>query len=145
MVLGHIGNNNSVFATAYWYDENWPEVYNSPEYGRWHRSKDKQAGDSPFASYMMNKKWTLEEEFNNLMLRFQQVTVSYIFSIKYSLKFQAGLVAIEVGFKVEHPDDKPEPLEMEHFYFPLGLWTTGLVISALCLLAEIIVKCFGNR
>ena len=46
---------------------------------RWYRSKDKKAGKNPFASYMMNKKWTLEEEFNNHMLRFQQVTVSSIF------------------------------------------------------------------
>ena len=42
----------------------------------WHRSKDRRGGDHPFASYMMNKKWTLEEELNNHMLRFQQVTVS---------------------------------------------------------------------
>ena len=71
--------------------------------------------------------------------------MSYIFSIKYSLKFQAGLVAIEVGFKVEHPDDKPEPLEMEHFYFPLGLWLAGLVVSVICLLAEIIVNYIRKR
>ena len=67
-----------MFATAYWYNEEWPEVYNAPEYGRWHRSKDKKGGKNPFASYMMNKKWTLEEEFNNHMLRFQQVTLSSI-------------------------------------------------------------------
>ena len=72
------------------------------------------------------------------MLRFQQVTVSYIFSIKYSLKFQAGLVIIEVGFNEEHPDDKAEPLEMEHFHLPLGLWLAGLVVSTIFLLAEMI-------
>ena len=88
----------------------------------------------------MNKKWTLEEEFNNHMLRFQQVTVTYIFSIKYNLTFQAGLVVIEVDFDEEAPDDKPEPLEMEHFYFPLGLWSTGLVISLIFLLAEFILN-----
>ena len=49
------------------------------------------------------------------------------------------MVAIEVGFKEEPEDPKPEPLEMEHFYFPLGLWGAGLVISVICLLAEIIV------
>ena len=43
--------------------------------GKWHRSKDRKGGDNPFASYLMNKKWTLEEEFNNHLLRFQQVTV----------------------------------------------------------------------
>ena len=42
----------------------------------WYRSKEKKGGDNPFASFMLNKKWTLEEEFNNYMLRFQQVTVS---------------------------------------------------------------------
>merc|ERR1719220_2060841 len=89
----------------------------------WYRSRDKKGGINPFGSFMINKKWTLEEEFNNQMLRFQQ----------------AGLVAIEVGFKEEPEDQKPEPLEMEHFYFPLGLWGAGLVISVICLLAEIIV------
>ena len=46
---------------------------------KWYRSKDRLGGGHPFASYMMNKKWTLEEEFNNHMLRFHQVTLSFIF------------------------------------------------------------------
>ena len=62
----------------------------------------------------------------------------YIFSIKYNLIFQAGLVVIEVGFNEEHPDDKAEPLEMEHFHLPLGLWLAGLVVSTIFLLAEMI-------
>ena len=42
--------------------------------GRWHRSKDKkQTSGSEFASYMINKKWWLEEQFNVHMMRFQQV------------------------------------------------------------------------
>ena len=35
-----------------------------------------KGGRIPFGSYMLNKKWTLEEEFNNHILRFQQVTLS---------------------------------------------------------------------
>ena len=77
-VLGHIGTNNSVFEAAYWYDESWPSVFFAPEYGKWYRSKDRKVGVSPFASYMMNKKWTLVEDFTNHMLRFQQVTESSI-------------------------------------------------------------------
>ena len=46
----------------------------------------------------------------------------------------------EVSFKEEGQDDKPEPLGMEHFYFPLGLWVAGLVVSVICLLAEIIIN-----
>ena len=49
-------------------------------------------------------------------------------------------MVIEADFKQEPDDDKPEPLEMEHFYFPLGLWLAGLVISAIFLLAEIILN-----
>ena len=49
------------------------------DWGKWHRSKDTMAGDNPFGSFMLNKKWTLEEEFNNHMMRFQQVTVSSIY------------------------------------------------------------------
>ena len=41
----------------------------------WYRSKERKGGKNPFGSYLINKKWTLEEEFNNHMLRFQQVTV----------------------------------------------------------------------
>ena len=55
------------------------------------------------------------------------------------LKFQAGLTAIEVHFKEAEKDDGAEPLRMEHFYFPLGLWLTGLLLSTFFLLAEIII------
>ena len=44
----------------------------------------------------------------------------------------------EVGFEAKPQDDKPEPLKMEHFYFPLGIWMVGTLISMLCFLAEII-------
>ena len=54
-------------------------------------------------------------------------------------------MAIEVPFKVEAQDDKPEPLAMEHFYFPLGLWLAGVVISVIFLLAEIIIKWRENQ
>ena len=80
------------------------------------------------------------------MMRYQQVTVSSIFIlVNYILTFQAGLTVIEVGFKVEAPDDKPEPLRLEHFYFPLGLLLAGLVVSVICLLAEIIIKWRENQ
>ena len=46
----------------------------------------------------------------------------------------------EVLFKVEKGEDDPEPLRMEHFYFPLGLWLAGLLISVIFLLAEIIIN-----
>ena len=29
--------------------------------GRWHRSKEKLAGDNPYGGYLTNKKWTLNE------------------------------------------------------------------------------------
>ena len=48
----------------------------------WYRSKEKKGGKNPFTSYMLNKKWTFEEEFNNHMMRFQQVTVSSIYFSK---------------------------------------------------------------
>ena len=45
----------------------------------WYRSKESRGGKNPFASYMLNKKWALEEEFNNHMLRPRQVTASSIY------------------------------------------------------------------
>ena len=119
---------------------------NQTEYGKWHRSRDVKGGIFPFGSYMMNKKWTLQEEFNNHILRFQQVTLRYNYFIvhfMYILTFQAGMVAIEFPLNFQFPyqeedqDKEPEPLGMEYFYFPLGLWLAGVVVSLICLLAEI--------
>ena len=64
----------------------------------------------------------------------------YIFnSVNYILTFQAGLTVIEVDFKAEKEDDEPKPLKMKHFYFPLGVLLGGLILSAIFLLAEIIL------
>ena len=53
------------------------EINYGKDYGTsWYRSKGKVAGQMPFTSYLMNKKWTLEEEFTKHMLHFQQVTLS---------------------------------------------------------------------
>ena len=48
------------------------------------------------------------------------------------------MTVIEVLFEEEEEDDDPEPLRMEHFYFPLGTLLIGLLLSVFCLLAEII-------
>ena len=58
------------------------------EWGKWYRSRERKTGLNPFGSYMMNKKWTKEEQFNNHMLRFQQVTVhssNYFFKIHFDI------------------------------------------------------------
>ena len=57
----------------------WTEYF---AFGKWHRSKERKGGEIPFASYMLNKKWTLEEEFNNHMMRFQQVRLCFSYSNK---------------------------------------------------------------
>ena len=54
------------------------------------------------------------------------------------MTFQAGLTVIEVQFKAEEEDDEPERLKMKHFYFSLGMWLVGILLSAVFLLAEII-------
>ena len=46
----------------------------------------------------------------------------------------------EVPFKVKEKDVGPEPLTTEHILFPLGLWLAGLLISAIFLVAEIIIQ-----
>ena len=45
---------------------------------------------------------------------------------------------MEVFFKVEKEDDKPEALRMEHFHLPLGIWFVGILLSLLCFIAEIL-------
>ena len=67
-----MGEGSAVQAAALLLDDEL-DLENITEGKRWHRSKETLAGTYPFASYMMNKKWWLEEEFNNHMLRFQQV------------------------------------------------------------------------
>ena len=70
-----LGNNSAVLEIANLLEEE--EVKWAKEKGvKMYRSKERKGGVNPFSSYMLNKKWTLEEEFNNHMLRFQQVTVS---------------------------------------------------------------------
>ena len=65
-------------------------------------------------------------------------------ALNFILIFQAGLTVIEVGFKEEVEDADPEPLRMEHFYFPLGLWLGGLILSAIFLLTEIMLHRRGK-
>ena len=134
MVQNAVESGSSVVETAFLYNH-WSK------FGKWHKSKERiEAEYLPMHSYNLNKKWTLEEEFNNHMMRFHQVTVSsVIISINYILTFQAGLTVNVVRFKEEKEDDDPEPLRMEHFYFPLGLWLGGLLLSAIFLLTEIII------
>ena len=55
------------------------------------------------------------------------------------------MTVIEVGFKEEPEDDKPEPLRMEHFHLPLGLWFVGTLISLLCFIAELITHRNRNK
>ena len=55
------------------------------------------------------------------------------------------MTIIEVDFKQEPEDDEPEPLRMEHFHLPLGIWMVGLLISIFCFLAEIIVHWIRTR
>ena len=49
------------------------------------------------------------------------------------------MILIEVPFKAEEEDAEPKPLRMEHFYFPLGLWLVGILLSVFSFLAEIII------
>ena len=69
MVRDAVVNGSSVFQVGFLYDY-------ELEWGKWHRSKDRAGGQNPFASYLMNKKWTMEEEFTKHILHFQQVTLS---------------------------------------------------------------------
>ena len=75
MAQDAVVNGSSVFEVGFLYDD-------MLQWGKWHRSKEKKGGNYPFASYLMNKKWTLEEEFTKHMLHFQQVTLNSNFLSK---------------------------------------------------------------
>ena len=51
---------------------------------------------------------------------------------------------MEVPFKAEEENAEPEPLKMEHFYFPLGMWLVGILLSVFSFLAEIIIHRLGK-
>ena len=72
----------------YNYELEWAKNYSTVFY----RSKERKGGDNPFGSYMLNKKWTLQEEFNNHMLRFQQVTVSSCYFSKLHFDIPGWIV-----------------------------------------------------
>ena len=46
---------------------------------------------------------------------------------------------------VEIETDDPEPLRMEHFHLPLGMWMVGILISLLFFIAEIIKHRWGGH
>ena len=69
MVQDAVVNGSSVVQGGFLYNH-------ELDWGKWHRSKDRKGGENPFASYLMNKKWTMEEEFTKHMLHFQQVILS---------------------------------------------------------------------
>ena len=55
------------------------------------------------------------------------------------------MTQIEVLFKAEKEEDgEPEALIMEHFYFPLGMWLVGILLSVFSFLAEIIIHRLGK-
>ena len=46
---------------------------------------------------------------------------------------------------LEIETDEPEPLKMEHFHLPLGMWMVGILTSLLFFIAEIIKHRWGGH
>ena len=68
----------------YDYELEWATKYGTS----WYRSKERKAGGTlPFGSFMMNKKWTMQEEFTNHMLMVQQVSIcsNYFAKINFDI------------------------------------------------------------
>ena len=60
---------------------------------KWYRSIERRSNSySPFCAYMMNKKWWMEEEFTNHILRFQQVNILLILRRKKPSESQYRLL-----------------------------------------------------
>ena len=65
------GNGSAVLEAGY--------LGHEKNFGKWHRSKERKATSFlNLASFHLNKKWVLEEEFNNHILRFQQVKLRFV-------------------------------------------------------------------
>ena len=50
------------------------------------------------------------------------------------------MVVIEPEVKELDEEDEVAPLRMEHFYFPIGIWFVGIILSTIFLLTEIIIQ-----
>ena len=70
-----------------------------------------------------------------------------LFLNKIKEKLDNGKISLsEYRYQLKQiPSNKPQPLAMEHIYFPLGLLLAGIILSAIVLLAEIITKRLGNQ
>ena len=68
MIKDAVENGGAVVAVSFLFEYEYA-------WGKWYRSQRVSEGSLKFRSYMMNRKWTLKEEFNNHMLRFQQVII----------------------------------------------------------------------
>ena len=116
----------------WWTDVKWP-VSDAPQQGDYG-----QAGHSV---------WILHDEQEVAAggaVRQSYVEVStgmnYVDPTFLHLTFQAGLLINERQWKEEEEEEPLEPLNMEHFYFPLILWSVGLILSTVSFIVEIIIK-----
>ena len=49
------------------------------------------------------------------------------------------MVVTEVYVEEAEEEEEIEVLRMEHFYFPIGIWFVGIILSTIFLLTEIII------
>ena len=84
-----LDSGSAVFEVAYLFhfQIEWAKEYNTS----WYRSKEKKGGNNPFTSFMMNKKWTLEEEFNIHLLMYHQVIISSNYFSKQHFDIQGWI------------------------------------------------------
>ena len=70
-----------------------------------------------------------------------------LFLNKIKEKLNNGKISLsEYRYQLKQiPSNKPQPIAMEHIYFPLGLLLAGIILSAIFLLAEIIIKRLDTR
>ena len=72
MVMEAVESESMAVEVAFLYDY---EIEHSRKHGTsWYRSKERR-DPNPYTTYLMSKKWSLVEEMNLHIMRFQQVTV----------------------------------------------------------------------
>ena len=110
-------------------------------WGKWYDGRKTEIQlYSPFASYLMNKKWWLQEELALHLLRFQQVTFDqlHLFLNINSRQDYWSLDMIRTSLFLKRK--KRRSLKsMEHFYLPLVILFGGLFLSTICFIVEIII------
>ena len=103
-----------------------PLLIQETDLGHYHYSREVVEGTAPFAGWIINKMWPLNEDLQKHILIFQQ----------------AGLVNINMNMKISSPvqDIGLQVVQIQHLIFSFAILGSGIMAAFLVFLIEIYFK-----